>query len=61
MSVKITSTNTKTGKETITIIKGNKVKGFAIRDGQVYKRSLFNSIIYKIKKFISKFISKFIK
>jgi hypothetical protein len=56
MSVKITSTNTKTGKETITIIKGNKVKGLVIRDGQVYKRSLFNSIIYKIKKFISKFI-----
>jgi hypothetical protein len=56
MSGKITSVDTKTGKQTTMIIKGNKVKGLVIRDGKVYKRSFISSILYKIKKFISKFI-----
>ena len=56
MAGKITSIDKKTGKQTTTIIKSNKVKGLVIRDGQVYKRSFISSILYKIKKFISKFI-----
>lgn len=32
MSGKITSVDTKTGKQTTMIIKGNKVKGLVIRD-----------------------------
>jgi hypothetical protein len=56
MAGKITSVDTKTGKQTTMIIKDNKVKGLVIRDGKVYKRSFISSILYKIKKFISKFI-----
>lgn len=57
MSVKITSTNTKTGKETITIIKGNKVKGFVIKDGQVYKDLYLTILFIRLKSLLVSLLS----